>query len=456
MKKFLVIVLAFVLFCSESLFAFSGANAESASTQAAPQADITIAAREDGTGEIQRIELETADYTVPSEVSGWKVTAIGSSAFYKCESLVTLTLPDTVTTIDYGAFSNCYNLETVNLPDSLTTIGDFAFHTCSSLQTLNIPNSVTSIGHGAFTGCNRLTDIRISPDHPVYAFGNNGLIDKKNYTYMSYIGPDVAEYEVPRGIKKIGDDAFTFRELESIVVPEGVTAIGDRAFCFMYNLEKVTLPDSVTSIGYKAFYSAQDLESIRIPAAVTEIAGGNFAWCKTLKTIDVDPANPVFEMQDNMLINKKEHKIVFHMNKDTGTFEVPEGIEIIGVCAFENSDQLETIILPDTVKEIGEDAFACCSSLTTLRLPKDLKTIERGMIRDSNSIKTITLPEGVETIKSLAINFCENLEEIIIPSTVTDIGINAFANCPKLVCKVPEGSKAQQYCEEYNIKYVIQ
>ena len=477
MKKFLAVLLAFILFIPESIFAIPGAYAESAADELPPEA-YALRWREDGTAEIMRVDIGDAQRVViPSEIDGQTIVSIGQSAFqdrknlvsvtipdtvtsigdyafYGCEKLESLTLPNSLESIGYGAFSRCDSLKEARLPSSLQTLGDFAFFGCSELESVTIPDSLTSIGHGVFSWSNRLFEVIISPDHPAYAYGNYALTDKRDQTLVHYIGPIQIDYEVPQGIEKIGDDAFAYRDFKSIVLPQGVKVIGDRAFTST-NLGKIIIPDSVTSIGFKAFYSTKSLKSIRIPASVTEIGGNNFSWCN-MEKIEVDPANPVFEMQDNMLINKAEHKLVFHLDLDRGAVRVPEGIEIIGRGAFENSAQMKDVILPDTVREIGEDAFATCNSLTTLSLPQGIQTIEGGLIRHSKSIRSITLPEGVKTLKNKAIYSCENLEEIIIPASVTEIGSIAIYDCPKLTCKVTEGSEAQKYCEKNEIRYEIQ
>ena len=58
------------------------------------------------------------------------VTSIGEMAFYFCESLTSITIPDGV-----------------------TSIGEIAFYYCESLTSITIPDSVTSIGYEAFKGC---------------------------------------------------------------------------------------------------------------------------------------------------------------------------------------------------------------------------------------------------------------------------------------------------------------
>ena len=91
------------------------------------------------------------------------VTTIGRSAFYGCDSLTSVTIPDSVTTIGYEAFAWCSSLTSVTIPDSVTTIGAAAFYVCSSLTNVTIPDSVTTIGGGAFQNCSSLTSVNI-PD----------------------------------------------------------------------------------------------------------------------------------------------------------------------------------------------------------------------------------------------------------------------------------------------------
>ena len=59
-----------------------------------------------------------------------------------------------VTSIGDFAFYDCNDLTSVTIPNSVTSIGNRAFHSCSSLTSVTIPNSVTSIGKGAFEYCN--------------------------------------------------------------------------------------------------------------------------------------------------------------------------------------------------------------------------------------------------------------------------------------------------------------
>lgn len=93
--------------------------------------------------------------TIPSSV-----TSIGSSAFYDCSSLTTVTFGENsqLTSIGYRAFYGCSSLTSIFIPDSVTTIGNFAFYNCDSLTSITIPDSVTTIGISAFFGCSSLVN----------------------------------------------------------------------------------------------------------------------------------------------------------------------------------------------------------------------------------------------------------------------------------------------------------
>ena len=69
--------------------------------------------------------------------SNGNVTSIGSSAFFSCERLTSITIPDSVTSIGSSAFSFCSGLTRITIPDSVTRIGPSAFYGCSRLTSIN-------------------------------------------------------------------------------------------------------------------------------------------------------------------------------------------------------------------------------------------------------------------------------------------------------------------------------
>ena len=85
------------------------------------------------------------EISIPSEIEGVAVTAIGEGAFESCNRLLSITLPDSVTTIGEAAFEYCYRLLDIKFPDSLTTIDNYAFKDCDALTEISIGKNITSL-----------------------------------------------------------------------------------------------------------------------------------------------------------------------------------------------------------------------------------------------------------------------------------------------------------------------
>jgi len=64
---------------------------------------------------------------------------------------------------------------------------------------------------------------------------------------------DVLQVTLPKNLKYIGDHAFAFSGITSIVIPEGVTDIAEGAFSGCANLAEVRFPKSLKRIGVSAF-----------------------------------------------------------------------------------------------------------------------------------------------------------------------------------------------------------
>lgn len=108
-------------------------------------------------------------------------------------------------------------------------------------------------------------------------------------TLVKYNGDDET-IVLPKGIKKIGFEAFGKREpgkskLEVVILPDGLEEIGMSAFAFCDQLQSVYLPGSLVKIGDKAFWNCKKLIEIRIPESVEYIGESVFENCEALLNI---------------------------------------------------------------------------------------------------------------------------------------------------------------------------
>ena len=203
------------------------------------------------------------------------VKVIGNGAFFWCESLTSINIPNSVTTIGNGAFSRCSSLISINIPNSVTTIGRGAFSRCNSLTSITIPNSVvTIIGNPFYFWYGNLYN-----ESKAFIYEDHVLFNKNKTTLIAYIARE-KNYTIPNSVTTIGEGAFNgCHFLTSIKIPNSVTTIGEGAFNGCYSLTSINIPNSVTTIGKLAFNGCYSLTSINIPNSVTTIENRVFIDC---------------------------------------------------------------------------------------------------------------------------------------------------------------------------------
>lgn len=212
------------------------------------------------------------------------VTKIENSAFYGCTSLSGINIPEAVTEIETTTFYECPSLSSISIPSGVTAIGSSAFGYCTSLTEVSIPDSVALIGVNAFNGCSALTDINVSPGSADYCSVDGVVFSKdKTVLYIYPGGKTDGTYTVPDSVKEIGETAFiNCANLTEVIIPEGVTKLEPGTFSKCTGLTSINIPEGVTSVGKSAFAGCTSLTEISIPNGVTEIGEYAFFHCTGL------------------------------------------------------------------------------------------------------------------------------------------------------------------------------
>ena len=287
----------------------------------------------------------SGDIVIPSSVKNgdvdYPVTRVGSSAFYSCTEVTSVSFPTSLESIgDHGFYDN-YNLKVVELPEGLTTIGVWAFgYVGDAIGGVKVilPSTLTSIGECAFQTNNTISVVTSKIQTPfdinenVFGSGTSAFLLVPSNTksaYQALTGWSVFDgiYEGDYGEASDGTLSYRYFTSENIAV----VIPGEYS-----GLQKVTIPGSVTldgtaypvkAVGSSAFKNCSNLDSLIIEEGVETIGNSAFEACYNLRYV-----------------------------------VLPEGLKTIGARAFSNmgnwrSNAKSKFVLPSTLTSIGEQAF---------------------------------------------------------------------------------------------------
>lgn len=105
-------------------------------------------------------EINIPDHVL-IEGERYNVIGIGKRAFWFCEKLETISLPNSISIINEEAFSHCIMLQDVIIPNSVQSVDWGAFHGCSSLTSIKISESIKEIPEEFLGSCEQLINIYI-------------------------------------------------------------------------------------------------------------------------------------------------------------------------------------------------------------------------------------------------------------------------------------------------------
>ena len=201
---------------------------------------------------------------------------IADFAFYACDKLTEIVLPNSLKIIGTDAFYLCTNLTTLSLPPSLISIGEYAFGYCVSFTgTFYIPASVTAIGDRVFAYLNTIEAIEVADGNTAYSSDGSGVLYNKNKSALIYCPrPITGAYTIPNSVTRIHMDAFDYcQSLTGITMSSNIQSIGEYAFNWCESLSgSITFPASLDELGDSAFNGCY-FDSVTFEGAKPAILG---------------------------------------------------------------------------------------------------------------------------------------------------------------------------------------
>ena len=435
---------------------------------------------------VERIDNSAFYYCVSlKEAIMNEATSIGSYAFYECRMLEKAIMPK-VTSIANNAFQYCYRLRTIDI-SRVSSIGNYAFYDNYSLISITIPSTLTTIsGSYAFYECYSIVEIVnysaldlkagysgngyltsyaksviTDPADTILTYENNLITypNSDNKTVLvGIIDRSVKKLSIPSSVDIVRANALygcdVLEDLEFNQPPEG-EYIGYLGFYFgayyQYSsnyayshnyefvprtLKTVRYNGNITAIPRYALYSCYDVENLYIGKNVTAINQSAFD-SNHFKNIYFDGTiedwcniNFITEDRNPLYFGGK----IYFKNGDSyselDVIEVPDTIDYIGDYQFYRFN-MKKVILPEGITSIGNYAFYGCYNLKEIVIKDGLESIgERAF--EYSLLKSIVLPNSLETIYESAFANCRNLISVKLGNSVTSIGNYAFQNCSLL------------------------
>lgn len=120
--------------------------------------------------------------------------------------------------------------------------------------------------------------------------------------------------------------------------------------------------------------------------------------------------------------------------KGTDSFDADEFEYSIGMAAFIECPNLQSVTLPSYVTSLEEMAFYRCEAMTTLNIAGDIKIseIKYATFMNCTALTSVSIPKTVLTVGEVAFSGCAALKSVKVNEGTALIEAQAFLNCVSL------------------------
>ena len=355
-------------------------------------------------------------------VIGESIVYIGDNAFASCYELTDVYFSKSITNIGENIFAECNSLmnidvdkenqnfksidgnlydkqgkifycfargkveEEFTLPEGVEEIKSHAFYMTSFIMHMNLPSTLNKIGELAFSAT-LIEDFFVAEGNSVFS-SEDGVIYKDNGTTLYYFPFNHNEQIILKDdIKKIAEDALSYKENGDIVLNEGLEEIGERAF-MQTQIFDINIPKTVKKIGKDAFQETYDLINIY-----------------------VNDENPYYKDIDGNLYTKDGKTLVHYASgKTEKLFSVPDGVTKLDDSSFYMTS-LEELILPESISTMNPYAIYSYEHIYLNKLAKKHTTnIKKTFDKKKNFV--IIVPDNFSEDYKNTVNWSDYQNKI--------------------------------------------
>lgn len=324
-------------------------------------------------------------------------------------------------------YDNRYNqnkVRTLTLPRTLRHINDGGLSDYRAITDLEIPANVERMGNEIVGNCPQLQRIKVNAEVPptLGSLDNNSYYEDgyRTYHYIRIVIPRESFHAYRLVNAWNTDHNVLIGGDEGITVSTGKIAAGDLGHVVV---EEAGYLQEVNKLIIEGELNADDWSKIKQMTNLTELD-----LSKAL--IDEIP-NEAFNGRwaiDKVLLPPTLKKIGAYAFQGTAltSVNIPDNVETIKECAFNNARQLQEVHLPDSLTSLGTSAFEYCRSLRTIKIPTKLKTIPDYTFQNCRSLQSVELHDSITGFGNHAFVNCD-LREITLPKSTSWVDNDAFS-----------------------------
>ena len=377
---------------------------------------------------------------------GNSVTSIGSSAFYGCSGLRSMTIGTGVLSIGSNQCAPIKVIWLTNTPPSgwsnlKGTINYVANNQYGSSSNVKVYQYLSSLFES--------DDVKYVPVSP-----SERTCDAIDCSYDSSVDAiSISETVSYRGIAMTVLNVMPYFAYGQTSVTNATIAnkgdIGESAFRECSSLSTLTLGENVTSIGVRAFQGCVSLTAVQIPNRVTTLNDYSFSGISSLANVNLGSSVQTIGQYcfDGCSIP---------------SLSIPANVRQIGNYAFDNCTKLADVIIADrttdltlgsngssplfsdcpldsvyiggnisynTSRSYGYSPFYRNTSLRAVVISDKEEEISDNEFYGCTNLKNVTIGGDVKKIGNWAFSGCSNLDYFSFGKSVETIGQEAFSDC---------------------------